>query len=263
VNDQRLRDPEIFFAALLALTSVLVGSRALNALVGASAGIAFAPSLMARFGPSSTVATFSTFFVLLPTALAFIAIGIPFALRTIAAATRRELPKRDLFAMAGIAACFAALVFEASRGGSGLYSYAAMMLLSYWQLVPALARRGRRVGDWSCAAAGVSALGLAWHQWSYLGGSEASEFVAPTLLVIAFYSCIVGLASLMPAALTPPRKSTVSALVLAIATALWLQAPRLRVYSATGAEADQLEFAVATGAATLLLVVALAARRRA
>jgi hypothetical protein len=234
----------------------------LAALVAERASIAFAPSLMTRFGPSATVANFSTFFVLLPVALAFIAIGIPFALRTGAAMLRRELERRERIAVSLVAACLLMLVVEARVGGSGLWSFAAMAALSYWQLWPAFAEREPRLAQWCSAVAGASALGLAAYQWSFVRGAQASQFVAPTFLVVTFYTASVGVGLAIPTALRTPRKGAIAAFVVTVAAAGWLLSPSLRTLSASVGDADILEFSVTTAAGALLVAAGLLGRLR-
>ncbi len=223
----------------------------------------FAPSLVSRFGHSTTIANFSTFFVLLPVALVFIAIGIPFALRTVAAAFKRELESREL--VGGVLALLAipALLFEARLGGTGLMTFGATASLAYWQLWPALAVRGRRVADWTGALAGASALGLAYYEWSFLGGIEASRFVAPTFLVVCFYAGATGVLLRLPTAVSRARSGTVSSILIVGASVLWLVAPQLRQHGVSAANADALEFRVSAIAGVVLLITSLFARRRA
>jgi hypothetical protein len=262
VTHQRLRDSEIFFAALLALAVALTGSRALGMFVAEGASAPFQPSLVVRFGPATAIANFSTFFVLLPVALAFIAIGIPFALRTVAAAWRRELQTRERNGVVLAIVTVPALLAEARMGGSGLITFTATAALAYWQLWPALVVRGGRLGDWSSAVAGAAALVLAYYEWRFLGGGEPSRFIAPTFLVIAFYAGAAGLALRLPVALALPRAAPVISGVIVAATLAWLAAPQLRGHATSVTEADSLEFMIAAISASVLLATGLLARRR-
>jgi len=263
VQHRRLRDSEIFFAALLALTATLVGSRLLGALVSDAAAVNFPPSLMARFGPSSTVANFSTFFVLLPVSLIFIAIGIPFALRSVAAAFRRDLERREVVGLLAVFGCLAGLVFEARAGGTGLLAFTATTALAYWQLWPPLAARGRRAADWAAAIAGGAGLTLAYYQWTFIGGGELSVFVAPTFLVVAFYACVTAVALALPSAVARPRVAPIGAALLACAGLAWLASAQLRDFAAGIEAADRLELAVSSSGAGILLLSGIVGRLRA
>lgn len=240
-----------------------MGSRALGALVSKAVPVAFEPSLMTRFGPSGIVANFSTFFVLLPVALAFIAIGIPFALRTIAAAMRRELEHREFGGLAAVVGCVCGLVIEARGGGSGLVSFCALTALAYWQLWPALKERGRRPADWLLIVAGAAALSVAYYAWKFLGGAQESQFVAPTFLVVAFYAAVSGIALVLPPVFSRPRTGPISAIILISAVLLWLGAPQARALAVGAEDAETLELAISSVAAAIMLVGGALSRLRA
>jgi hypothetical protein len=261
LSKRSFSDFEIFFSALLGLSMVLVGRRLLG-WITADVGLdAFAPSLATRFGTSTTIANFSTFFVLLPTALAFIAIGIPFALRCLAAVFRRKIVRHELLGLLALTACVAGMAYEARLGSTGLISVAAIALVSLWQAWDALAARAARLGYWCLGGGALCLLGLAYYQSQYLAGAEASRFIAPTFLVVAFYLVGAGLVLTVPAAIGAHRSRLAAALVW-IAVAAWVAAPRLRAQALEPAAADMLELSVAAGGAALMLAAALARQLR-
>jgi len=257
LSKRSFSDVEIFFTALLGLAATLVGRRVLGWITSDMGPSAFAPSLATRFGSSATISNFSTFFVLLPIALGFIAIGIPFALRCLAALLRRQVSRREALGMLALAACLAAMIYEARIGLTGLLSVSAVAVVSLWQSWDALAVRGTRLGYWCIGVGALCLLGLAYYQSQYLAGSDPSRFVAPTFLVVAFYSLAAGLVLTLPAGLGSSRLPSPAALATWIAVATWIAAPRLRGQAHNAAAADFLELSLATASAALMLATAL------
>jgi hypothetical protein len=261
-SKRNFSDVEIFFAALLGLSATLVGRRLLTWITAELGADAFAPSLATRFGTSTTIANFSTFFVQLPVALAFVAIGIPFALRSCAALLRRQTSRREAFGILAFVAATIGLFYEARAGRNGLLSVTAIAMISLWQTWHAMAARALRFGYW-CIAAGASCLlGLAYYEWLFVGGAEASLFVGPTFLVVAFYMLGAGLIMTLPGALARPHRSPAANLVTWLAVAMWLASPQLRAQAPGVDEANLLELGLVTASAAALLLTAVVRQAR-
>lgn len=257
---RRMRDAEIFGAAVMALAGVLAGGRLLAAFAAEGFG-AHGPSLAARFGSPTTVGNFTTFFVLLPVALAFVAIGIPFLLRSLAAAFRRTLEARELIGVVVVLSAVAGLFAEATFGTSGIASIGVMTAAGYALSWPAMAEARGRTAYGLLAAAGASLALLAYYERAFLAGAEPSLFIAPTFLVTGFFLGCTGVLCALPSALKTRRRGEPNGragfALCAAAVAAWLTSPLMRHWGADPGGADALEFYVTAGSALVLFAYGL------
>jgi hypothetical protein len=247
-------DAEIFFLALLGMVSVLLAGEGLEAFIGASN--ARGPGLIARVAPVAWVQPIYVFFILLPTALAVLTIGVPFFLRTVVSALRRGLGLIPGLGLGALVACAGLLVWELREGRQGLVTLAAVAGVAIWQSWRWLAAPGRAVGARLVGTAGFALAGLVYYENSILRGGATSMAIAPTFAVVGFFCASIGVPLMLVRALgcrVPGRRGRIAAAMALVAAALWAAAPFSRSLNPTPGAGDNYEL-VGTMAAALLFV---------
>ena len=262
-----LGDAQIFFAAVLGMTGVLLCGELLAALVTGSSGSAYGPALFSRMAATTqTVRWIYAFFVLLPASLAVLAIGFPFFLRSFIAALRGRLRRKEMIGFILMLGAFAGVGFEITRGGDGAIATAAAAVIALWQSGEAIGERGGTIGNRLLMTTGAVLLGLVHYERQVLSGSEPSLAIAPTLLVTAFFFGAAGLLMTTVAALRRGAKGRGRVFLSWIALGYWASSPQMRRLAVAAQEADNIEVASTAVAGVLLLVVGIAgelARRKA
>lgn len=249
-------DAQIFFTAMLGLAMVLLCGELLVLLVMQSADAAYGPALLARMASSPrTVRWIYVFFVLLPVSLAVLAIGFPFFLRTLTAALRNRLRKRELLGLTAMLAVVGALGAELWYGGNGALAVGAAALVGLWQAWKSIGENGGALGFRILAIGGLTFLGLAYYEQRHLAGAAPSVAVAPTLLVAGFFLAVTGLVLATASASRPGGKGRVLVAACWLAIGYWSVSPLLRTLTAAAEQADGLELA-STGATGGLLLLA-------
>ena len=234
---------------------MLTAGEMLFRLLLAGAAGQLGAALTSRIAPLATVRPLYAFFILLPAGLAFLAIGVPFFLRTLISATRGRLGRDDLFGLAALAACVAGLVVEIRVGGRGVATIAAALAIGLWQAAPSYAEIGRRVGFAIIATAGACLAGLAYYESRHLSGAEPSVAIAPTFVLLAFFFALAGLITTTAAALQRDGDGRIAAAACWLAALTWMLSPLVRAKAATSAAgADRFElWATLLGAAVLAI----------
>ena len=255
MNDGRASDAQIFFTALSALTATLAGGELLLRWLASAQTASPATAIAARSAPLETIRPFYAFFVLLPVGLGFLAIGVPFLLRTLMAAVHRRVSRGEATGLAAVLIGAVALVVEARFERDGLATTLAITAVAGWQGRALLARAGERVAAAVLAAGGLSLVGLGYYERQLLAGVEQSMAIAPTLLLLAFFYLAFAV-STMAVAASRGSASRIVALLAAGASALWLASPVLRsTWADTVEAADRFEVDATLAAGTVLLLV--------
>ena len=246
-------DAEIFFASVLALAAVLVVGEVVFRLLTHTGAGALGPALLVRTAPLSSVRPLYAFFVLLPAGLAFLAIGLPFFMRTVSSTLRGKVRGRGRQALIAIAACAVAAVVEVRLGGSGVVSVIAGAAVGAWRSYGLVGRLGDRHGFALLATAGLSVAGLGAYELAALGNSEPSIAIAPTLLVASVFFAMAGLMTTTAAAAAPRAGGRIAVAISWVGVVAMLAAPILRARVASSATgADRFELACTLAAAALL-----------
>jgi hypothetical protein len=262
--DPQSSDAEIFFASVFALAAVLVVGELLFRLLAHTGTGALGPALLARSAPLSSVRPMYAFFVLLPAGLAFLAIGLPFFMRTVSAALRGRVQGQGRQALGALAACVPAALVEVRLGSSGVISVIAGAAIGAWQSHRLMGRLGDKHGFKLLATAALAVAGLGAYEVAAARNSEPSIAIAPTLLVAAMFFVMAGLMTTTAAAAAPRARGRFAVAIAWIGAIALLAAPMLRARVATSAVgADRFELACTFAAAALLTTGALAQRLRA
>jgi hypothetical protein len=250
---RRFTDAEIFFTAVLGISLVLLGN---DAVLTVAAGAEQSPSLLSRLCLQTTIAPFWVFFVLLPSALGFIAIGLPYALRTLIAVIRKKLDSRHAVGVLVLLLVAAAAVFELLWGRSGRFSLTAAAGVCIWQVWPALAGLPRKRGTRLLGLAGASLAGLAYYERSLAVGAEPSMAIAPTCYVSAFFFGPLGI--LLVSIGLGSDRGRLAAVTAWLAAIVFLIGSRAATALAGNVDPETLEWGGTTVAAAMLLAVFLA-----
>jgi hypothetical protein len=246
-------DAAIFFASVFALATVLVIGELLFRLLLHTGEGALGAALLARTAPLSSVRPLYAFFVLLPAGLAFLAIGLPFFMRTLSAAISGRLRGRPRQALLALAVCALSAPIEARFDGTGIMSVVAAGAIGIWQSYRLVGRFGETQGFALLAAAGLLIAGLVAYEVAALGNSEASIAIAPTLLVAVAFFASAGLSATTAAAAAPRADGRIAVAVAWIGVAALFAAPMLRSrVAASAAGADRFELVCTLTAAALL-----------
>lgn len=259
MTERRPTDLEILAAAVAGLVGVLLGLPLMLDLVSAFAD---PPSLVSRLAPAETVRPFWVFFVLLPTSLAFIAIGLPFAFRLVLALFRSRLPAADVGKLAALASCLAAIGWELFSGRSGAWSLTATLVVSAVTARRPLAAFGARGAGWTLVAAGASITVFAYYAHALAEGGEPSVAIAPTFAVAGFVCAATGLLTATIRALCRARVALRALAGAWIAAAGWIVSPALAGRGPAGVPPDIFESYVIAGAGVLLAAFGLVLARR-
>jgi hypothetical protein len=254
-------DSQIFFTAVLGMAAVLLTQFLVIKLVGADvitsgtgAETAAGAPLLARVAKPKTVLLFYAFFVLLPAGLAFLGIGVPFALRTTLAALRGRLTRVELLGLAGIVASGALVALEWYFTTHGLLAIVAAGAVAIWQVWEPLSVAGRRLGFRLAGVAGLALLALAYYENRLLAQGQTSMALAPTALVAAAFFLAAALVLSGVAALrTGARGAAAACWLLAM---VWYQAPALAAAATKAGASDRLELGITTAVAAALLLLA-------
>ncbi len=220
-----------------------------------------AHSLVSLLGPPATILPFSVLLIFVPAALAFLAIGVPFALRTAVALARGTLEPGQILGLAGLAGCVAAALVEINQGGKGVVSLAALALVSGVQGRAVLRGGAESVGWRLLATAGLLLLGLAYYEYRYISLAQLSIAVAPTLLLFGFFFASSALVITTAAPYSRGGGSRLAKLLAWMTAVVWYAAPSLRSLVNSIEAADQLEFFVAVSSAVALLALGLSHAR--
>jgi hypothetical protein len=234
---------------------LIVGELLFRLLLHGSGDPLSAP-LLARTAPLTSVRPLYAFFILLPVSLGFLAIGVPFFLRTLSAAARGRIDGRTRQALLAFGVCLLVLIVELNVGGDGLVAMSAVAAVGAWQGRGPVARFGASHGFTLIGVAGVSIAALAWYEARALGEAEPSIAIAPTLLVVSLFLAGAGLVAATANVLEGCTESRVALAVAWLAMAAWLGAPLLRsVLLESAAGADRFELAATAAAAIALTAV--------
>lgn len=251
-------DAQIFFAAVLGMAGVLLTHWLLASLVGLDGET---QTLVSRLGPPSTILPFSVFLVFVPAVLAFLAIGLPFAMRTLVALVRWSLGLGQALGLLGLVACVVVAVVEIHAGGNGVVALLMVALISAVESGAILGRCTGALGWRLLAAAAVALFGLGYYEYLYLAGGRVSIAVAPTLLLASFFLLGAALILLTASEFSQPGQPRLTILLAWLIAISWYAAPRLRPLTATAHAGDQLEFCATITAAAALLLLAAGKRR--
>jgi len=253
-------DAQIFFTAVLGLATVLLCGELLVQLVTHCGETAYGPALVARMASSPrTVRWIYVFFILLPVFLAVLAIGFPFFLRTLTAAMRNRLRRRELLGLVAMLVVVGVLCAEIWYGSStrGDIALGAAALVGLWQAWNIIGERGDTIGFRLLALGGLMFLGLAYYEQRHLAGAVPSQAIAPTLLVAGFFLTVAGLLIATAAASRPGGRGRALVSVCWLAVVYWSLSPLLRSLASAGERADDMELASTAAVGGLLLLAGL------
>jgi hypothetical protein len=250
-------DAEIFFLALLGMASVLLAGVGLETFIAQSN--VRGPGLIARVAPVAWVQPIYVFFILLPTALAVLTIGVPFFLRTLVAAIRRTLGLEPALGLVSLVACAGLLVWELREGQKGLATLTAVAAVAVWQSWRWLAAPGRAVGARLVGTAGLALVGLVYYENAILRGGATSMAIAPTLAVVGFFCAALGVPLMLVRAFgraVPGSRGRLAAATALIGAALWCAAPFGRNFNSEPGAGDRYELLGTLAAAVLFVAIA-------
>ncbi|RMF24207.1 MAG: hypothetical protein D6760_03860 [Deltaproteobacteria bacterium] len=252
MKDQLARDAEVFFVAVLGAALVLLGGGLLFESLSAGASQA---TLSSRIAAVRAVRALYAWFGLLPAGLAFLGIGVPFALRTLLAAATRRLGRRQTLALIGVATGVALLLTPYGKG------WKAPLLLCSIAAVAAAGGGGllrRHAAAWGrilLALASLSFLAVTVFAERIAAGTAPSTVLGPTALAAAGFFLIPAFGCAVAATLAGIVRWYWTALLTLSAT-LWYGLPWIRAWGrAAGAPGDPIEVAV-TGVLAGVLAVA-------
>jgi len=257
VNRSDSRDVQIFFCCVLILTAAFIGAAPAKLLVTAGAAAQGGSALIARIGPrpglAQTIGIFHAAFVLLPAAVAFVAVGLPVLIGYLGRCVRSGWNRRELVLLGALSAAVAAVVGLGKSPATFLASVALVLALSAIGSWPLLRRYGSVVGYRVLALGGLMFFGLAYYEYRLLASGVDSRAVAPTLLVMGTVSLVAGLPAVTvgEAARGLGRLAVVA--LLWSATALWALVPFERALADSAASADWLELRTTVLLAIVLL----------
>ncbi len=266
------RDIDVLALATLALAGAFATQPLLHVFGSADES---APSLIARLAPAQTVDRLWVVFVLIPAAIAFVGIGVPYAFRVLIAGVRGRLEPRGVSSAGLRATAVGLVVAELTMGRNWLASLVLTCFVAAWTARGALAQVGLRFAPHLLAVAGFCLVGLAFYERRLQTGGALSIAVAPTLVLAAFYASFVGaVASIGVGAQWRDGRPEVAkrtsllgtqvvvrtGLVAALLTAAWLFGPRA-VRAAVGGSPDVAEVTLTAAAGAAYLVLARVAWR--
>ncbi|HYB97726.1 MAG TPA: hypothetical protein VEC57_01205 [Candidatus Limnocylindrales bacterium] len=239
-----LRNRELFYAGLLALTVLLPAPGFLLLAVSGRAS----QSLLARLLAPSTVGAMHASFVLLPALIAFFAISVPAAFRTL---TRSRPPAAELARAAMLGLAVLAYVSGGGAGWGALVALVAVLGISALPAAPLLSRVAPWLAPRAALAASACWLGVVYYQIDLLYGAAPSYAIAPSLAVLAMALAVVALAVATARAAAAPTPAWLQATMTGwAAIVLALLAPRVGEIFAPPADAP---VEVATGLIAALL----------
>jgi len=190
-------DAQIFFCCVLILAAAFVGAAPAKLLVRAGAVAQAGPALIARIGPQpgleQTLGVFHAAFIVLPAAVAFLAIGLPVLIGYLGRSIRSGWDRGELMLLIALTLAVAAVVALPHTPVSFLASVALVLVLSATGSWPLLRRYGSIVGYRVLAVGGLMFFGLAYYEYRLLATAVESRAVAPTLLVLGTVSLVAGL----------------------------------------------------------------------
>ncbi len=252
MRERSATDAEVFFVAVLGAALVLLGGGLLFESLGwgSSQG-----ALLARVAPLRTVRALYAWFGLLPAGLAFLGIGLPFALRVVASAARRRLGRREAFALLGIAAGIAALLSPYGHDWKGPLLLLVVAVTAMAGAAPLLAERAAAWGRVLLAAAALSLLVVAVFEQQLLSGNRTGTAVASTAVAAAGFFLAPALGCLVAVGVSGGlRWYWTSSVTLLAGT--WYALPWLRTWVTTAAARfDYVELGTTIALALLLAVV--------
>ncbi len=257
VNRIQATDAEIFFLALLGMSSVLLAGAGLEAFIAISA--AKGPGLIARAAPVALVQPIYVFFILLPTALAVLTIGVPFFLRTVVGGFRRAIGWQPGLGLLALLACGGLLFWEQRAGYKGLVTLAVVVAIAIWQSWRWLVAPGRAIGARMVGAAGVSLAGLVYYENAILQGGASSIAIAPTLAVVGFFCASIGVSLMLVRAFgrsVPGSRGRMAAAMALLGAGLWCAAPFGRAFNPAPGAGDRYELMATLAAAFLFVSIA-------
>lgn len=259
---RRFLDSEIFFAASLGLVAVFCGSAPLRLLVRASSAGSHGPSLLSRLAPESTVGAFYATFLMLPAAVAFLAIGIPVFARMAFRGMRYGLARSEVLIMVALFASIATIGFGwhlRSAVIAGLVGVAVTCLAGCW---PLLRYYGGVAGFRLIGVSGVFLAGLAVYEYRYVVAGYVSVAVAPTVVVFACFAAVTGLLLVTIGTRWRGLAQPAAVVLLWAGAALWAVVPAARFLADSPTSADWLELRATTFLAVLFLAAELVVERR-
>jgi len=247
-------DVDVLAGAIFLLAAALVTNPLLHALAGSDG----ATTLLARLAPRATIDRLWVVFVLIPAAVTFVGIGVPYAFRVLITLVRRRLTRTDVTTTLALALCAALVAADLLMKRSGLLPLALTCAVAIWRAGAAYAARGQRLAPALVATAGIALLGVAYYQQGIRAGARPSIAIAPTLVLAAFYTGFVGLLGASVAA-ARPRASVRFAVMAGVVGLAWCAGLRALPLLGSGAETAEVVLTMATGGA--LVALALAAKR--
>ncbi|HYC54136.1 MAG TPA: hypothetical protein VEL28_04280 [Candidatus Binatia bacterium] len=215
------RNRELFYAGLLALTVQLPAPGFLMLAVTGDAS----RSLLAKLLAPSTVGAMHASFVLLPALVAFLAISLPAAVRTLVSGRASGF---ELGRAAGLVVAILAYLAGGGAGWLALMALVAVLGISALPAAPLLSRIAPRFAPRAALAAAACWLGVVWYEIDVLRGSAASYAVAPSLAVLAMALAVIALGTATARAAAAPTPQWLAATIVGWGgIVLALLAPRM------------------------------------
>ena len=257
----RFSDLELFFTSVLFLVSTFICGGPALVMIGRAAELGGGPSLLARLVPAEVASPLYATFVIIPSLLIFVVIGLPLLVKAAAVALRQGLKGRDGAALGLLVAAAVVVALGGPTGwGLGLAVIVALAA-TLWRATAVL--RHYRPGLPALGLAGLALGGLAIFETRLLLGAQPGPALAATMFVVGAYLLSAGLCACCVEAAAQPEKRML-AVALCSAGAAWFVLPYGRDWGlwASG-RADVVETAsTALLAASTLLVSGLDQVRR-
>jgi hypothetical protein len=186
-----MRRPRRDVDAVVASVLVTAGAFASFALLQAIA-TSRGTTVLSRIAPPDTIGHLWVFFVLVPSLLLLVGVGVPSVIRALVALARGALTRYEINSLVMTAVAVALVVLEAGLRRSGATSLTLLCAVCAWRLISHMGTVGTRLQLPLLVGAAVSLLGLGVYQQRLHAGDPASVAVAPTLFLVSFYATAVG-----------------------------------------------------------------------
>ncbi len=246
-------DADVLAAAVLALA----GAFATQPLLRAIAGGPDLQTLTARLAPLQTLDRLWVVFVLIPAAIAFVGIGVPYAFRVVLAAARGQLGRDPAITTLALAVSVALVIADLFLARSGIVPLLLTCGVAASRARALLARLALRAAPTLFAVAGVCLFGLAYYQRTMQAGASISIAIAPTLVLVSFYAALTGsFAALLGGSAGGRRHRAIGGAALVVST-LWVVASRIAYGSIASAADAEVLFTIALGLALVAFAGAL------
>jgi hypothetical protein len=217
-----------------------------------------ATTLISRLAPPATIDRLWVVFILIPAVVTFVGIGVPYAFRVLVTLLRRRLATEELRTAIALAVCAVLVLADLTMARSGIVPLALTCVVTAWRAGAAFVLRGERIAAPFIATAGAALLGVAFYQRELHAGNPPSVAIAPTLVLVAFYTGLAGAAGGLLAA-TARRASVWLGSIAALIGAAWWIGLRALPLVRSGSETAEMLLTTAAGGA--LISLALVAKR--